>query len=108
MSPERAHRRIAVVMALDVVGYTALMEQDETGTFALLRANRDEVIAPEILRCRGRIFKLIGDGALAEFSSAVDAIECAVAIQKQMAVQDLASFGRIQLRIGIDLGDVII
>ena len=97
-------RRLSAVLAADVVGYSTLMASDEAGTLAALRAHRREVFEPEIAKREGRIVKLIGDGALVEFSSVVDAVECAVAIQSLLAGDD----GKIQLRIGINLGDVVI
>ena len=77
-------RRLAAILAADVVGYSRLMEQDEAGTFERLRQRRTELVEPLIGSHRGRIFKLMGDGLLAEFASAVDAVECAAAIQKAM------------------------
>jgi adenylate cyclase len=103
-------RRLAVIVAADVVGYSALMERDEAGTFERLKAGRKELFEPEIERHHGRIFKLMGDGLLAEFSSVVDALECAVALQRGLAERN-ASFpeaDRIQIRIGINLGEVIV
>ena len=78
-------RRLAAILAADVVGYSALMERDEAGTFARLKAGRKELFEPEIERHHGRIFKLMGDGLLAEFSSVVDAVECAVSLQRALA-----------------------
>jgi TolB-like protein/class 3 adenylate cyclase/Tfp pilus assembly protein PilF len=103
-------RKLAAILAADVVGYSALMERDEAGTFARLKAHRTEVFEPEIKKHRGKVFKLMGDGLLAEFMSVVDAIECAVAIQKEMAKRNagLALHERIDTRIGINLGDVIV
>jgi adenylate cyclase len=103
-------RRLAVIVAADVVGYSALMERDEAGTFERLKAGRKELFEPEIERHHGRIFKLMGDGLLAEFSSVVDALECAVALQRGLAERN-ASFpeaDRIQIRIGVNLGEVIV
>ena len=77
-------RKLAAILAADVVAYSALMEADEAGTFERLRASRKELFEPEIARRRGRIFKLMGDGLLAEFSSVVDAVECAVTLQRGM------------------------
>jgi class 3 adenylate cyclase len=74
-------RRLAAILAADVVGYSGLMEQDEAGTFARMRQRRADLVEPAIARHHGRIFKLMGDGLLAEFGSAVDAVECAAAIQ---------------------------
>lgn len=75
-------RRLAAILAADVVGYSKLMERDEQGTYERLVAGRKELFEPEIARHHGRIFKLMGDGLLAEFSSVVDAVECAVALQQ--------------------------
>ena len=97
-------RRLAAILASDVVGYSALMNGDEAGTLALLRAHRAELFDPETAKRGGRIVKLMGDGALVEFGSVVDAVECAVAVQQALAQQG----GPIRLRIGINLGDVII
>ncbi len=103
-------RRLTAILAADVVGYSRLMEKDDVGTLALLRAHRSELMEPLIARHAGRIVKLMGDGALAEFPSVVDAIACAVAIQQGMAERNagLAGDKRIDLRIGVNLGDVII
>jgi TolB-like protein/class 3 adenylate cyclase/tetratricopeptide (TPR) repeat protein len=103
-------RRLAVIVAADVVGYSALMERDEAGTFERLKAGRKELFEPEIERHHGRIFKLMGDGLLAEFSSVVDAVECAVALQRGLAERN-ATFpeeDKIQVRIGVNLGEVIV
>jgi class 3 adenylate cyclase len=78
-------RRLAAILAADVVGYSALVERDEAGTFERLQAGRKELFEPEIARHHGRIFKLMGDGLLAEFSSVVDAVECAVALRRGLA-----------------------
>src|SRR6187200_1315692 len=78
-------RKLAAILAADVVGYSALMEADEAGTFDRLRAGRKELFEPEIARHHGRVFKLMGDGLLAEFGSVVDAVECAVALRRGLA-----------------------
>ena len=103
-------RKLAAILAADVVGYSALMERDEKGTFARLKAHRTELLEPEIKKHHGRVFKLMGDGLLAEFGSVVDAVECAVAVQKEMAKRNdgAAPDERIDLRIGVNLGDVIV
>src|SRR6188472_2436923 len=103
-------RRLAVIVAADVVGYSALMEKDEAGTFARLKAGRKELFEPEIEQHHGRIFKLMGDGLLAEFSSVVDAVECAVALQRGLAERNVVvpEEERIMVRIGINLGEVIV
>jgi TolB-like protein/class 3 adenylate cyclase len=103
-------RRLSAILAADVVGYSRLMEQDETATFERLRAHRKGLFEPEIAKHHGRIFKLMGDGLLAEFASVVDAVECAVTLQRSMAERnsDVADNERIDVRIGINLGDVIV
>ena len=103
-------RRLVAILAADVVGYSRLMEQDEAGTFARLRAHRKELFEPEIAAHHGRIFKLMGDGMLAEFASVVEAIECAVALQDGMAQRNTGAppEHRIESRIGVNLGDVIV
>src|SRR5215813_4998082 len=103
-------RRLSAILAADVVGYSALMEQDEAGTFDRLRAHRKELFEPKIEKHRGRIFKLTGDGLLAEFGSVVEAVECAVALQHDMAEANagVPADRRVDLRIGINLGDVVV
>lgn len=103
-------RHLAAILAADVVGYSRLMEQDETGTLSALKAHREDLIDPAIAAHNGRIVKLIGDGALVEFASVVDAVTCAVAIQERMAGRnaEAPSDLRIELRIGVHLGDVIV
>jgi adenylate cyclase len=110
LADERIQRRLAAILAADVVGYSRLMEQDETGTLARLKALRAELFDPGTAKYDGRIFKNTGDGALAEFSSAVDAVQSAVEIQRALAERnaDLPEDQRITLRIGISLGDVIV
>ena len=97
-------RRLAAILAADVVGYSAMMARDESGTLARLIDFRRTVFDPQITRYNGRVVKLMGDGALVEFASVVDAVECAIAIQ--MAVSE-ASGDDLRLRMGINLGDVI-
>jgi adenylate cyclase len=103
-------RRLAAILAADVAGYSRLMEVAEADTFERLRAHRKELFEPEIEKRHGRIFKLMGDGLLAEFASVVDAVECAVVLQREMASrnQGLPDVRRIEVRIGINLGDVIV
>lgn len=110
MAEERAQRRLAAILAADVVGFSRLMGLDEAGTLAALRQRRKQVVQPLIEGYRGRIVKLMGDGLLAEFASAVDAVECAIAIQGAMAAAnaDPQQGREILLRIGINLGDVIV
>src|SRR5947208_5203054 len=103
-------RKLAAILAADVVGYSALMETDEAGTFARVRAGRTELFEPEVQKHHGRIFKLMGDGLLAEFGSVVDAVECAVSLQRGMAERNASvpASKRIDVRIGINLGEVIV
>jgi adenylate cyclase len=103
-------RRLAAILAADVVGYSRMMGEDEAGTLAALQALRAEFIDPTIAEHRGRIVKLMGDGALVEFASVVDALTCAVAIQRGMTGRnaDVPGDRRIVFRIGINLGDIII
>ncbi|HEX3216986.1 MAG TPA: adenylate/guanylate cyclase domain-containing protein, partial [Aestuariivirgaceae bacterium] len=103
-------RHLAAIIAGDIVGYSALMERDESDTFERLKAVRKELIEPEIERHHGRIFKHMGDGFLAEFSSVVEAVECAVALQNGLVERGASSpeVERIQMRIGVNLGEVII
>ena len=103
-------RKLAAILAADVVGYSRLMEQDEAKTFERLKAHRIELVEPEIAAHHGCVFKLMGDGLLAEFGSVVDAVECAVDIQRGMAERDagLPPDQRIRIRIGINLGEVIV
>jgi adenylate cyclase len=110
MAEERVQRRLAAIMAADVVGYSRLMGDDETGTLNALKELRAGVIDPTIREHRGRMVKVMGDGALVEFASVVDAVECAFAIQHTMADKNAgASDGKqIVFRIGINLGDIII
>ena len=85
MAEERVQRRLAAILAADVVGYSRLMSEDEVGTLQRLKSLRAEVFDPVTARHQGRIFKTIGDGVLAEFKSAVGAVHCAVEIQRQLA-----------------------
>jgi adenylate cyclase len=103
-------RRLAAILASDVVGYSRLMAADEAGTHAHLKALRRELIDPKIAAHHGRIVKLTGDGALVEFASVVDAVQCAVEIQRTMAEREteVADDRRIRFRIGVNLGDIII
>ena len=107
---ERVERRLAAILAADVVGYSRLMGEDEEGTLTALKAVRQYVTDPTIEEHRGRIVKTMGDGLLVEFASVVDAMLCAVEIQREMAVrnQGVAADRRIVFRIGINLGDIMI
>ena len=110
MSDQVPRRRLAAILAADVVGYSRLMQADEAGTLALLKCRPSEVFQPLVTKHRGRIVKLMGDGVLVEFASAVDAVECAVQLQDAMRTANagLAKDIRIVLRIGINLGDVMV
>ena len=103
-------RKLAAILAADVVGYSALMERDERGTHERLTARRKELFEPEITRHHGRVFKTMGDGMLAEFGSVVDAVECAVSLQRGLAERNvnLPEDQRLRVRIGINLGEVIV
>ena len=110
MAEERTQRRLAAILVADVVGYSRLIGADEEGTLVRLRALRRDVIDPKIDKYRGRIVKTTGDGLLAEFASVVDALRSAVEVQGAMVEQDrdLAPDKRILLRIGINVGDIVI
>jgi adenylate cyclase len=105
MAERRVQRRLAAILAADVVGYSRLMEADEAGTLTALKTLRRELFEPKTKQYGGRIFKTTGDGALVEFKSAVDAVNGAVDIQRALAAREDR---RIQLRIGVSLGDVIV
>jgi class 3 adenylate cyclase len=110
MSEGRVERRLAAIMAVDVVGYSRLMGIDEEGTLAGLKAIRRELSDPKIAEHRGRIVKTTGDGLLVEFASVVDAVRCAVEVQQGMAGRnaDVPDDKRIEFRFGIHQGDIII
>src|SRR5215469_2570130 len=110
MAEQRVERRLAAIFAGDVAGYSRLMGADEEGTLLRLNAHRREFLEPKIADYRGRIVKRTGDGVLIEFASAVDAARCAVEIQDGMLERNIpvAQDKRIELRIGIHVGDVII
>src|SRR3954452_18800005 len=110
MAERPPERRLAAILAADVVGYSGLVEQDEAGTLARLRERRDAILLPLVDHHRGRLFKQMGDGFLVEFASAVDAVRCAMAVQERMAVANAAAAQEqtIVLRIGINLGDVVV
>ncbi len=102
-------RRLSAILAADVVGYSRLMGANEVGTLTALNGRRAEVLEPRIAEHKGRVVKLTGDGLLAEFPSVVSAVECATSIQTEMRARnvDIPEDRRIELRIGINLGDVI-
>src|SRR6185369_17193656 len=110
MAEERTHRRLAAILSADVVGYSRLMEQDEAGTLATLKARRKGVLEPLVAKYGGRIFKITGDGVLIEFASAVNAVQCAIDLQHGMAAAngDSPDSRHVVLRIGINLGDVMV
>ncbi|NKB48960.1 MAG: adenylate/guanylate cyclase domain-containing protein [Alphaproteobacteria bacterium] len=110
MAEERVQRRLAAILAADMVGYSRLMGADEEGTIARQKAHRAELIDPEFANHGGRIVKTTGDGLLVEFGSVVDAVRCAVAIQQAMTERevDVPDDRLIQYRVGINLGDIVI
>src|SRR5260221_6405641 len=105
----RIERRLAAILAADVAGYSRLMGDDEEGTHERLKALRRELADPKVKEHRGRIVKTTGDGLLIEFASVVDAVRCAVEVQRALAERnaDVPPDRRIELRIGINLGDII-
>jgi adenylate cyclase len=109
MTDDHHDRRLAAILAADVVGYSRLMSADERGTFEALRSHLSEEVNPLIEKFGGRVFKTTGDGMLVAFTSAVQAVECAVAIQRVCAERnhDVPPEKRLQFRVGINLGDVI-
>ena len=110
MAEERVQRRLATILAADVVGFSRLMEADETGTLATLKARRRDVLDPLVAQHHGRIFKTTGDGVLIEFASAVNALQCAIDLQQGMAAANgnQPEDHHIVLRIGVNLGDVMV
>jgi len=110
MSGERVDRRLLAILAADVVGYSRLMGEDEEGTLAALKTLQRELFAPKVKEHCGRLVKTTGDGALVEFASVIDAVRCAAEIQRAMAERNagVPVERRIEFRIGINLGDIII
>src|SRR5262245_43882510 len=110
MAEEPTQRRLAAILAADVVGYSRLMEVDEAGTLAALKTRRRDVLDPLVAKHRGRVFKILGDGVLVEFASPVNAVQCAVDLQESMSAanSDQAEDRHIILRVGVNLGDVIV
>ncbi|WP_198516944.1 adenylate/guanylate cyclase domain-containing protein [Sinorhizobium meliloti] len=110
MANKTIKRRLAAILAADVVGYSRLMERDEKSTHTLLMARWKEVLEPLVATHQGRVFKRTGDGVLVEFGSAVNAVECAAALQQAMAAanRDLPEDRAIVLRIGVNLGDIMV
>jgi adenylate cyclase len=110
LAAERVERKLAAILAADIAGYSRLMGADEEGTLARLKALRTELIYPKIKEHAGRIVKTTGDGILVEFASPVEAVRCAGEIQNAMREREgsLPEERRIEIRVGINLGDVII
>jgi adenylate cyclase len=110
MAEQRVERRLAAVLAADVAGYSRLMGADEEGTLARLNAHRTEFLEPTIAEYHGRVVKRTGDGILVEFGSAVDAARCAIKVQQGMRHRnaDVAADQRIEIRVGIHIGDIIV
>jgi len=110
MPEQPIERKLAAILAADIAGYSRLVGQDEEGTLARLRALRRELIDPTIAEHRGRIFKTTGDGVLVEFASVVDAVRCAVAVQRATAAREaaLVQERRIEFRVGVNLGDIVV
>jgi adenylate cyclase len=110
MATERLERRLTAILAADVAGYTRLTSLDEEGAHLQLREHLRVLVDPKISEYRGHVVKNTGDGILAEFSSVVDAVRCAIDVQRGMAERNagLPQDGRIEFRIGINVGDVII
>ena len=109
MADENPRRRLAAIVMADVVGYSKLMEADETGTLAALKERRKAILEPVVRGRGGRIVKVLGDGALMEFASAVNAVEAALELQAKMAEanKSVPEGRHIILRVGINLGDVV-
>ena len=109
MAEARVQRRLAAILAADVAGYSRLMGADEEGTLAALKELRRDLADPKIKEHRGRIVKTTGDGLLVEFASVVDAVRCAVEVQREMASRTarVPEDTGIQFRMGINLGDII-
>src|ERR1700687_4371762 len=104
---EESERRLAAILVADVVGYSRLMQADEEGTLSRLEEIGASIIEPRIAAHRGHIFRRMGDGLLIEFPSVVEAVLCAAEIQEELRSRDADPERRIQLRIGINIGDVI-
>src|SRR5579862_3405789 len=106
---ESIERRLAAILAADVAGYSRLMGSDEEGTLAQLKAHRRILIDPKIIEHRGRLVKTTGDGMLVEFPSVVDALRCALEVQRGMAERNsgVPQEKRVEFRVGINVGDII-
>src|SRR5437667_7063723 len=107
--PQRVERKLMAILAADVVGYSRLMGADEEGTLARLKTHRHRLVDPKIAEHRGRIVKTTGDGLLAEFPSVVDALRCAVEVQRGMITGNLdaPSKKKIEFRVGINVSDIM-
>ena len=101
-------RRLAAIMAADVAGYSRLIGTDEQGTLNRLRSIRTEVVDPKINGHHGRLVKTTGDGLLVEFGSVIDALRCAVEVQQSMAERNTGLADRVEFRIGINVGDIVV
>src|SRR6202163_2342231 len=110
MAEARVERRLAAILAADVAGYSRLMGVDEEGTLERLKAHRRELIDPKIAEHHGRIVKTTGDGILVEIASVVDAVRCAFEVQQRMnqCNADVPREVRIEFRVGVNLGDIIV
>jgi adenylate cyclase len=110
LAEERTQRKLAAVLAADIVGFSRMMEADEAGTLARVKALRADLLHPKVAAYGGRLVKFTGDGALIEFPSAVDAVQHALEVQREMARRNAAESDgrRIDLRMGINIGDIII
>ncbi len=110
VEPQHEERRLTAILAVDVVGYSRLMDADEAGTFAQLKAHRKELLEPKITEHGGHIVKLMGDGVLVEFPSVVEAVQCAVDVQQAIVARNtgVPEDRQIKLRIGINIGDIIV
>ena len=110
MAEGHVERRLAAILATDVVGYSLLMGADEVGTLAALKAHRKALVDPKIEECHGRIVKTTGDGMLVEFASIVDAVRCATEVNQGMVARNagVPQEKRIEFRVGINVGDIIV
>src|SRR5438552_11280776 len=108
MEKTRVERRLAAILAADVAGYSRLIGVDEEDTLARFKAIRAELVDPKVDEHHGRLVKTTGDGLLVEFSSVVDALRCAVEVQQRMTERNAGSADRIEFRIGINVGDIVV
>ena len=110
MVEQRVERKLSAILAVDVAGYSRLVGADEEGTLAQLKAHRRTLVDPKIDEHRGRIVKTTGDGMLVQFASVVDALRCAVEVQRGMVERnaEMLDEKRIEFRMGINVGDIII